>query len=45
MRMYSSDTRTAARQIVREALDQILAGDYQIPSMEEMIAILQNNFD
>lgn len=45
MRMYSSDTRTAARQIVREALDQILAGDYQIPSVEEMIAILQRNFD
>lgn len=43
--MYSSDTRQAARQIVRESLDQILAGKYQIPSLEEMITILRKNFD
>ena len=43
--MYSSDTRQAARQIVRESLDQILAGKYQIPSLEEMVSILRNNFD
>jgi hypothetical protein len=43
--MYSSDTRQAARQIVRESLDRILAGTYQIPSLEEMISILRNNFD
>ena len=43
--MYSSDTRQAARQIVRESLDQILAGKYQIPSLEEMVSILRKNFD
>ena len=43
--MYSSDTRQTARQIVRESLDQILAGKYQIPSLEEMVSILRNNFD
>ena len=43
--MYSSDTKVAARQIVRESLDQILVGIYQIPSLEEMISILGKNFD
>jgi hypothetical protein len=43
--MYSSDTRKAARQIVRESLDQILAGKYQIPSLEEMVSVLRKNFD
>jgi RNA processing factor Prp31 len=43
--MYSSDIKKAARQIVRESLDQILAGTYQIPSLEEMVSILESNFD
>ena len=43
--MYSTDTKQAARQIVREALDQILADTYEIPSLDEMISILQRNFD
>ena len=43
--MYSSDTKKAARQIVRESLDQILAGTFQIPSLEEMISVLEKNFD
>jgi hypothetical protein len=43
--MYSSDTKKAARQIVREFLDQILAGTYQVPSLDEMISILEDNFE
>jgi len=43
--MYSTDTKQAARQIVRESLDQILADTYDIPSLDEMISILQRNFD
>ena len=42
--MYSSDTKKAARQIVRESFDRILAGTYQIPLLEEMISILEKNF-
>jgi hypothetical protein len=42
--MYSSDTKKAARQIVRESFDRILAGTYQIPLLEEMISILERNF-
>ena len=42
--MYSSDTKTAARQIVKESLDLILADAYQIPSLEEMISILESHF-
>ena len=43
--MYSTDTKLAARQIVRESLDQILAGQFDIPSLEEMVLILEKNFD
>ena len=43
--MYSSDSKKAAQQFVRESLDQILAGTYQIPSLEEMIAILESNYE
>lgn len=42
--MYSSDSKKAAQQFVRESLDQILAGTYQIPALEEMISILENNY-
>jgi len=31
--------------MVRESLAEILAGTYQIPSMEEMISILERDFD
>jgi len=31
--------------MVRESLDQILAGTFQIPSHDEMIAILKRNYD
>ena len=43
--MYLSDKKNAARQIVRESLPNILAGTFQAPSLEEMISILQANFD
>ena len=47
--LYVSDAKICARQMVRESLDQILAGTFQIPSYDEMISILdrdfQHNFD
>jgi len=43
--MYLSDTKKAARQIVRESLPNIWSGKFQIPSLEEMISILQMNFE
>ena len=43
--MYSTDTKQAARQIVKGSLEQILAGTYDIPSLEEMISILERNFE
>ena len=43
--LYISDAKRCARQMVRESLAEILAGTYQIPSMEEMISILERDFD
>ena len=43
--LYVSDARTCARQMVRESLDQILAGTFHIPSFDEMIAILDRDYD
>ena len=43
--MYSTDIKTCARQIVKESLTQILAGTYEIPSLEEMKLFLEQNFD
>ena len=43
--MYTTDTRKAARQIVKASLDQILAGTYHIPSLEDMTSILEESFD
>jgi len=43
--MYSSDIKKCARQIVKEYLNQILAGTYQVPSLEEMKDFLEDNFD
>ena len=43
--MYSSDSKKAAQQFVRESLNQILAGTYLIPSLEEMISILESNYE
>ena len=45
MKMFSSDIKQCARQIVKESLNQILAGTYQVPSLEEMKQFLEENFD
>ena len=37
--LYVSDAKTCARQMVRESLEQILAGTYEIPSYDEMISV------
>ena len=43
--MYSTDIKKCARQIVKESLNRILAGSYEIPSLEEMKLFLEQNFD
>ena len=43
--MYSADIKNSARQIVKESLNRILAGTYDIPSLEEMKLFLEQNFD
>jgi RNA processing factor Prp31 len=43
--MYSSDIKKCARQIVKESLNQILAGTYEVPSLEEMKLFLEENFE
>jgi hypothetical protein len=45
MKMYSSDIKLYARQIVKESLNQILANIYQVPTLEEMKRFLEKNFD
>jgi len=42
--MYSSDSAVCAQQIVRESFESVLCGTFRIPSLEEMTAILQKNF-
>ena len=43
--LYVSDAKNCARHLVRQSLDQILAGTFEIPSFEEMISILERDFD
>ena len=43
--LYISDAKKCARQMVRESLAEILAATYQTPSLEEMIAVLQRDFE
>ena len=43
--LYVSDAKNCARHMVRESLGQILAGTFEIPSYEEMISILERDFD
>ena len=45
MKMYSSDIKMCARQIVKESLNEILADTYKVPSLEEMKIFLEENFD
>jgi DNA-directed RNA polymerase len=43
--LYVSDAKNCARHMVRESLGQILAGTFEIPSYEEMISILERDFE
>jgi RNA processing factor Prp31 len=43
--LFVSDAKNCARHLVRESLNQILAGKYQVPSYEEMISILDRDFE
>lgn len=43
--MYSSDIKRCARRMVKESLDDILAGRFQIPSLEQMESFLEQNFE
>lgn len=43
--LYVSDSKTCARQMLRESLNQVLAGTFQIPSYDEMVSILERDFE
>jgi len=43
--MYPSDPKSCARQIVKESIDRILAGRFDVPTLEEMESILNRNFE
>lgn len=42
--MNQSDAKNWARQIVKSSFHEILAGEYQIPSHEEMERFIRDNF-
>ena len=43
--LYVTDAKNCARRLVRESLGQILAGKFEIPSFEEMVSILERDFE
>lgn len=43
--LYITDAKQCARRMVRESMPEILAGTYQVPTLEEMRAILEKDFD
>jgi RNA processing factor Prp31 len=43
--LYVSDAKNCARHLVRQSLNQILAGTFDIPSLEEMTSILERDFE
>ena len=43
--MYSSDVKECAQQIVKEFLNDILIGEFQILSLKEMESFLEENID
>ncbi|MFC1811460.1 hypothetical protein ACFL03_02085 [Thermodesulfobacteriota bacterium] len=43
--MYSADVKRCAQQIVKEFFNDILIGEYQIPSLREMEFFLKENID
>lgn len=42
--MNQFDEKNSTRQIVKSSLHEILAGDFQVPSQEEMETIVRDNF-
>jgi len=43
--MYPSDPKACARHIIKESIDRILAGKFNVPTLEEMESILSRNFE
>lgn len=43
--MYPSDPKACARQIVKESIGRILAGKFDVPTLEGMESILSRNFE
>jgi len=43
--MYPSEPKACARQIVKESIDRILAGKFDVPTLEGMESILSRNFE
>jgi hypothetical protein len=43
--MYPSDPKACARQIIKESINRILAGKFDVPTLEEMESILKRNFE
>jgi hypothetical protein len=43
--MYPSDPKVCARQIIKESINRILAGKFDVPTLEEMESILKRNFE
>ena len=42
--LFITNAKICARQIVKESLVRILAGTYQVPSIKQMISVLENGF-
>lgn len=43
--MYPSEPKACARQIVKNSIDRILAGKFDVPTLEGMESILSRNFE
>ena len=43
--MYPSDPKACAQQIIKESINRILAGKFDVPTLEEMESILKRNFE
>ena len=43
--MYPSDPKACARQIIKGSINRILAGKFDVPTLEEMESILKRNFE
>ena len=43
--MYPSEPKACARQVVKNSIDRILAGKFDVATLEEMESILSRNFE